>query len=52
MTHRVGRNWGRYDEQPHLFDAPCSMQYGLPILTSDHDFQKIPQIIVRQISPV
>ena len=30
-----------------LWIAASAMQHGLPILTSDRDFQKIPQIIVR-----
>ena len=32
--------------------AASAMQHGLPILTSDRDFQKIPQIIVHHFSPV
>jgi tRNA(fMet)-specific endonuclease VapC len=31
--------------------AASAMQYGLPILTSDRDFQNIPQVIVRHFSP-
>src|SRR5437868_13918327 len=30
-----------------LWIAASAMQHGLPILTSDRDFQKIPQVIVR-----
>lgn len=33
-----------------LWIAASAMQHGLPVLTSDHDFQKIPQIIVRHFS--
>jgi hypothetical protein len=33
-------------------DCPSAMQHGLPILTSDRDFQKIPQVIVHHFSPV
>ena len=32
--------------------AASAMQHGLPILTSDVDFQKIPQVIVHHFSPV
>ena len=32
--------------------AASAMQHGLPILTSDRDFQKISQVIVRHFSPV
>jgi tRNA(fMet)-specific endonuclease VapC len=35
-----------------IWIAASAMQYGLPILTSDRDFQKIPQVIVRHFSPV
>ena len=35
-----------------IWIAASAMQHELPILTSDRDFQKIPQIIVRQVSPV
>jgi tRNA(fMet)-specific endonuclease VapC len=35
-----------------IWIAASAMQHGLPILTSDRDFQKIPQIIVRHLSPV
>ncbi len=35
-----------------IWIAASAMQHGLPILTSDHDFQKIPQVIVRHFSPV
>jgi predicted nucleic acid-binding protein len=31
--------------------AASAMQHGLPILTSDRDFQEIPQVIVRHFSP-
>lgn len=34
-----------------IWIAASAMQYGLPILTSDRDFQKIPQVIVRHFSP-
>jgi tRNA(fMet)-specific endonuclease VapC len=34
-----------------LWIAASAMQHGLPILTSDRDFQKIPQVIVRHFSP-
>lgn len=30
--------------------AASAMQHGLPVLTSDRDFHKIPQIIVRHFS--
>jgi tRNA(fMet)-specific endonuclease VapC len=33
-----------------LWIAASAMQYGLPVLTSDRDFQKIPQIMVRHFS--
>jgi tRNA(fMet)-specific endonuclease VapC len=32
--------------------AASAMQHGLPILTSDRDFQKISQVIVRHFSPI
>src|SRR4026207_1008062 len=35
-----------------IWIAASAMQHGLPILTSDRDFQKIPQIIVRYFSPI
>ncbi|MEO6307112.1 MAG: type II toxin-antitoxin system VapC family toxin [Nitrospiraceae bacterium] len=35
-----------------IWIAASAMQHGLPILTSDRDFQKISQIIVRHFSPV
>jgi predicted nucleic acid-binding protein len=35
-----------------IWIAASAMQHGLPILTSDRDFQKIPQVIVRHFSPV
>ena len=35
-----------------IWIAASAMQHGLPILTSDRDFQKIPQIIVRHFSPI
>ncbi|MEO5863643.1 MAG: type II toxin-antitoxin system VapC family toxin [Nitrospiraceae bacterium] len=35
-----------------LWIAASAMQHGLPILTSDRDFQKIPQVIVHHFSPV
>jgi predicted nucleic acid-binding protein len=34
-----------------LWIAASAMQHGLPILTSDRDFQKIPQVIVRHFLP-
>ncbi|HEX9743585.1 MAG TPA: type II toxin-antitoxin system VapC family toxin [Nitrospiraceae bacterium] len=34
-----------------IWIAASAMQYGLPILTSDRDFQKLPQVIVRHFSP-
>jgi predicted nucleic acid-binding protein len=34
-----------------IWIAASAMQHGLPILTSDRDFQKIPQVIVRHFSP-
>jgi kynureninase len=34
-----------------IWIAASAMQYGLPILTSDRDFQKIPQVMVRHFSP-
>lgn len=35
-----------------LWIAASAMQHGLPILTSDRDFQKIPQVIVHHFLPV
>ena len=35
-----------------LWIAASAMQHGLPILTSDRDFQKIPQVIVYYFLPV
>jgi tRNA(fMet)-specific endonuclease VapC len=35
-----------------IWIAASAMQHGLPILTSDRDFQKICQVIVRHFSPV
>ena len=35
-----------------MWIAASAMQHGLPILTSDRDFQKISQVIVRHFSPV
>jgi tRNA(fMet)-specific endonuclease VapC len=35
-----------------IWIAASAMHHGLPILTSDRDFQKIPQVIVRHFSPV
>jgi len=35
-----------------IWIAASAMQYGLPILTSDRDFQKISQVIVRHFSPI
>jgi tRNA(fMet)-specific endonuclease VapC len=35
-----------------IWIAASAMQHGLPILTSDRDFQKIPQVIVRHFLPV
>jgi tRNA(fMet)-specific endonuclease VapC len=32
--------------------AASAMQQGLPILTSDRDFQTIPQVIVHHFSPI
>lgn len=34
-----------------IWIAASAMQHGIPILTSDRDFQKIPQVIVRHFSP-
>jgi len=34
-----------------LWIAASAMQHRLPILTSDLDFQKIPQVIVHHFSP-
>ena len=34
-----------------LWIAASAMQHGLPILTSDRDFQKIPQVLVHHFSP-
>lgn len=34
-----------------IWIAASAMQHGLPILTSDTDFQKIPQVMVRHFSP-
>jgi tRNA(fMet)-specific endonuclease VapC len=35
-----------------IWIAASAMQHGLPILTSDLDFQKISQVIVRHFSPI
>lgn len=35
-----------------IWIAASAMQHGLPILTSDRDFQNIPQVIVRHFLPV
>ena len=35
-----------------IWIAASAMQYGLPILTSDRDFQNISQVIVRHFFPV
>ena len=35
-----------------IWIAASAMQHGLPILTSDRDFQKIPQVIIRHFLPV
>ena len=35
-----------------IWIAASAMQHGLPILTSDRDFQKIPQVIVLHFLPV
>ncbi|NOS77320.1 MAG: type II toxin-antitoxin system VapC family toxin [Nitrospira sp.] len=35
-----------------IWIAASAMQHGLPILTSDRDFQKISQVIVRHFLPV
>lgn len=35
-----------------IWIAASAMQHGLPILTSDRDFQKILQVIVRHFSPL
>ena len=35
-----------------IWIAASAMQHGLPILTSDRDFQKIPQIIVHHFLPI
>ncbi len=34
-----------------IWIAASAMQHGIPILTSDRDFQKIPQVVVRHFSP-
>lgn len=34
-----------------IWIAASAMQHGLPILTSDRDFQNISQVIVRHFSP-
>jgi tRNA(fMet)-specific endonuclease VapC len=34
-----------------IWIAASAMQHGLPILTSDRDFQKIPQVIVHHFLP-
>jgi tRNA(fMet)-specific endonuclease VapC len=34
-----------------IWIAASAMQHGLPILTSDADFQKVPQVMVRHFSP-
>ena len=35
-----------------IWIAASAMQHGFPILTSDSDFQKVPQVMVRHFSPV
>lgn len=35
-----------------IWIAASAMQHGLPILTSDRDFQKISQVLVRHFLPV
>ena len=35
-----------------IWIAASAMQHGLPILTSDREFQKISQVIVRHFSPI
>lgn len=35
-----------------IWIAASAMQHGLPILTSDRDFQNISQVIVRHVLPV
>jgi tRNA(fMet)-specific endonuclease VapC len=35
-----------------IWIVASAMQHGLPILTSDRDFQKISQVIVRHFSPI
>jgi tRNA(fMet)-specific endonuclease VapC len=35
-----------------IWIAASAMQHGLPILTSDRDFQNIPQVIVHHFLPV
>jgi predicted nucleic acid-binding protein len=35
-----------------IWIAASAMQHGLPILTSDRDFQKISQVIVRHFAPI
>ena len=35
-----------------IWIAASAIQHGLPILTSDRDFQKIPQVIIRHFLPV
>jgi tRNA(fMet)-specific endonuclease VapC len=35
-----------------IWIAASAMQHGLPILTSDRDFQKISQVIVHHFSPI
>jgi len=35
-----------------IWIAASAMQHGLPILTSDRNFQKISQVIVRHFSPI
>jgi len=35
-----------------IWIAASAMQHGLPILTSDRDFQKISQVIVLHFSPI
>ncbi|MGH7182856.1 MAG: PIN domain-containing protein [Nitrospiraceae bacterium] len=35
-----------------IWIAASAIQHGLPILTSDRDFQNISQVIVRHYSPI
>lgn len=51
--HSRGVEKGRHPGYANdIWIAASAMQHGLPILTSDRDFQNISQVIVRHFLPV